>query len=454
GLLRSLLATFNHSQVRHEGFKLLLLWINCLDKDIPDEILSLYSNAIPLNAFDSFHLPLPLEKALDEYIPQSTIPEIFLEEQIDPNSNTSLSENNFDGISKSENQKFSNDFGANVNFQLAPEREGTNVGGSMTSFASNNPVNSVSSDDEDDDLGNSCTSRENNGNNVNIVPPTLKIPGDPSANIVSNSTDSSNNASAGLKGKIFQQIIELEKKVHKVQHEDFVTNTTPILGNGTMPSVSDSMDLFEEIIQNILDLAASATFGIQKITSFSTESDKNSRKHLMKSKSATVINMWEIFKKHYLSLLFPTVARRIGMQISEEKGFATCPPAILQMLINFIIRWCLDSNSSSTHQLNTGINIQQNDSATSPSNSTLASQGTPIANGAGIPPTSPIGSAFSTMIHDSPGCSFVIKFVLLENFENREIVHEIIRQSLLLPFGYSEILRGGIHVLRQWITCA
>lgn len=99
-------------------------------------------------------------------------------------------------------------------------------------------------------------------------------------------------------------------------------------------------------------------------------------------------------------------------------GFPNCPPSILRSLLRFLIGYCLDNNNlqASTHWPHL-----IHTSATAPSSS----------------PATPI-----------------LKSIVLSSHETREMLHEIIRQSLTLPCtnaNYRDITRGAMHILGVWI---
>lgn len=106
------------------------------------------------------------------------------------------------------------------------------------------------------------------------------------------------------------------------------------------------------------------------------------------------------------------------MSVYTVCGFPLCPPTILRSLLRFLIGYCLDNNS---HQSNTHWPHVSHTPATTPSSS----------------PATPI-----------------LKSIVLSSHETREMLHEIIRQSLILPCSnaqYRDITRGAIHILGVWI---
>jgi hypothetical protein len=108
---------------------------------------------------------------------------------------------------------------------------------------------------------------------------------------------------------------------------------------------------------------------------------------------------WEMFKRYYLRILFPGTARRVGMVVDDREGFPTCPASILFVLVDFIVRYCLPSTSG--------------------------------------------------RLLDS---AVVLNLVIFGNYQSRELIHEIIRQALLLPFSEVEVVKGSIHAIRSWIS--
>lgn len=102
--------------------------------------------------------------------------------------------------------------------------------------------------------------------------------------------------------------------------------------------------------------------------------------------------------------------------MKAEYGFPSCPPSILRCLLRFLIGYCLDNDSNNVH-----INW---------------------------PTQAPFASS-------SPAIP-ILKSIVLSSHETREMLHEIIRQALILPCTntqYRDITRGAIHVLGVWILC-
>ncbi|KAG0169558.1 Ral GTPase-activating protein subunit alpha-2 [Apophysomyces sp. BC1015] len=129
--------------------------------------------------------------------------------------------------------------------------------------------------------------------------------------------------------------------------------------------------------------------------------------------------LFKIFRTYYLTKFVPKISTELSMEgvpKDVEKdffGFPACPPSVLRTLLRFLIGYCLDNNyDPNTHwqHLPTG-------SASSPA--------TPI-----------------------------LKSIVLSSHETREMLHEILRQCMVLPCSsprYRDITRGAIHILGVWM---
>ncbi|KAJ3292470.1 Ral GTPase-activating protein subunit alpha-2, partial [Borealophlyctis nickersoniae] len=182
-------------------------------------------------------------------------------------------------------------------------------------------------------------------------------------------------------------------------NKDMIFDKTPLIPAPAPPTSYDSTDLFEELLQNLALLAISTispSAGQQPFTA--VPSDRRTsvaggkegkdaepldslEKILDTPSGQSLVFMWEVFKKSYLRILFPGVARKLGIEVENWEG----------------------------------------------SGSSLVATGK-ITNSA------------------------VLRAVLLGTEENREIVHEIIRQSLLVPYMWSDVTRGAILILSGWIV--
>ncbi|RKO89859.1 hypothetical protein BDK51DRAFT_50230 [Blyttiomyces helicus] len=181
---------------------------------------------------------------------------------------------------------------------------------------------------------------------------------------------------------------------------------SPLIPSPAPPSTYDVVELVDELLQNLANLAAAAAAAAS-----AAASDEMALERAMATPAGVALAFtWATVKRHYFRLLFPVVARKIGIVIEDGEGFPTCPPQILYSLINFLLRNLL-------HQ-------------------------PPLSSTASSPVTA------SNQIR----ASTVLRMTLMTNEADREIIHEIVRQSLLLPFKWSDVTRGGIAILRAWVA--
>ncbi|KAJ3175950.1 Ral GTPase-activating protein subunit alpha-2 [Geranomyces variabilis] len=262
---------------------------------------------------------------------------------------------------------------------------------------------------------------------------------------------------------IKQEPIEWERRIHSLTtgHSTGIgTGSSSMEKSALLPSSLplssyDSVDLFEEILQNLVlvagsdplapprrssrqnsshrslrassidhlphigsdprlapltqkqhssfsDSKRSSAIGIDELTAVSDGEAPGSIEHEKGAATppATAPNalrtMWEYFKKYYLRILFPAVSRRTGLEIADGQGFSTCPPQLLHALINFLIRNCVDS------------------------------------------PVTPASTALRALLLGS-------------DVANVEMVHEWLRQAMLLPCAWSDVIRGSVGVMRVWL---
>ncbi|KAF7726352.1 Ral GTPase-activating protein subunit alpha-1 [Apophysomyces ossiformis] len=127
--------------------------------------------------------------------------------------------------------------------------------------------------------------------------------------------------------------------------------------------------------------------------------------------------LFKIFRTYYLTKFVPKIAMELSMEgvpkDMEAFGFPACPPSILRTLLRFLIGYCLDNNYDPNTQL----------------------QQLPTAS----------VSQFATPI---------LKSIVLSSHETREMLHEILRQCMVLPCTspqYRDITRGAIHILGVWM---
>ncbi|KAJ3260662.1 hypothetical protein HK103_000294 [Boothiomyces macroporosus] len=121
-------------------------------------------------------------------------------------------------------------------------------------------------------------------------------------------------------------------------------------------------------------------------------------KVLHSEKALPLRNIWDLFKLRILAKFFPAVSKRLGLQVPEE-AFEYCPENILNSLLQFILKI-----SSVTVQL----------SELSPQNDVALA---------------------------------LLQQLLLENEENREILHEMFRQSFII--GKFQVTN---YIFASWLT--
>ncbi|KAJ3038843.1 Ral GTPase-activating protein subunit alpha-2 [Rhizophlyctis rosea] len=353
GLLQTLIATSNHPRLRSEGLRLLLLYLNVHTAE-PLEAVPLYANAIPLGVYESFPLPRPPQEAKRSCV-------------------------------------------------------GTDETGLLGKFERADSAHAV----------------EWKGEGKGVLP---------------------------------QQSIEAERRVHNMDakagpgdsvvpspilSEDLGLDRNPIIPSPNPPTAADCTELFEDLLHNFTYLATAASNSASIIAERRASSMPEGlpvspgpgivvtsplgaslgsggggggtalNRALSTTAGNSLIFMWEIFKKYYLRILFPGIARKVGMEIADGEGFATCPPQILHSLVSFFLRHCFNS-------------------------SPLISQGT--------------GLAFSPYAQNSVRTSAILQNVLLRTEQNREIVHEILRQCFSVPYEWSEVARGAVLIVAGW-TC-
>ncbi|KAI9282378.1 hypothetical protein BC943DRAFT_328675 [Umbelopsis sp. AD052] len=137
--------------------------------------------------------------------------------------------------------------------------------------------------------------------------------------------------------------------------------------------------------------------------------------------SASAKFLFKIFRSYYLVKLFPDIAMRFRMDgapintVFPNFGFKACPPSVLRTLLMFIIGYGLDSNTNE-------------------------------------PPVPHPGGIYPYFSGSSPAIP-IMKSIVLGSIESREIIHEVLRQALVLPCSnqnYRDIVRGSMHVLGVW----
>ncbi|CAO0796344.1 unnamed protein product [Mucor circinelloides] len=206
-------------------------------------------------------------------------------------------------------------------------------------------------------------------------------------------------------------------------------DTAPLYPNPVQPTFNDSIALIHIFISNLVRLAFVAAGSPPPPDEYDYppgdhfEPDDGIATGVgIDAATASAKFLFKIFKTHYMTKFVPLISKSLHVEGTSKAGvcgFPSCPPSILRSLLRFLIGYCLDNNS---HQSNTHWpHLSHTPAATTPSSS----------------PATPI-----------------LKSIVLSSHETREMLHEIIRQSLILPCSnsqYRDITRGAIHILGVWI---
>lgn len=137
--------------------------------------------------------------------------------------------------------------------------------------------------------------------------------------------------------------------------------------------------------------------------------------------------MWELFTQSYLRLLFPGIARKFGLVVAEGEGFGTCPPDVLQLLLVFLLRAVANTLSPA---------------AMRQANEILASIGAMAT---------PPGTNYRVDYGIPAGTGNVLKQMLLGSEGSLEMFHEAIRQSMMVPWRYHEVISLSLGLLKCWL---
>ncbi|KAJ2959225.1 hypothetical protein NQZ79_g5312 [Umbelopsis isabellina] len=133
--------------------------------------------------------------------------------------------------------------------------------------------------------------------------------------------------------------------------------------------------------------------------------------------SASAKFLFRIFRTYYLSKFFPATAIELKLEGVPKNGslsnfgFASCPPSVLELLLLFLTLDGLDAKCT-----------------------------VPSTHPSYLPSTS------------SPAVP-IVKSIILGSPQSREIIHELLRQSLILPCtnqDYRTTVRAAMHVLGVW----
>ncbi|KAI7906537.1 uncharacterized protein BX663DRAFT_496797 [Cokeromyces recurvatus] len=203
----------------------------------------------------------------------------------------------------------------------------------------------------------------------------------------------------------------------------------PLYPNPVQPTYNDSIILIHIFISNLVRLAYVAAGSPPPPDEYDyppgvhIEHDDGIATGVgIDAATASAKFLFKIFRTYYMTKFVPFVSRALQVEGTPNNsetvtGFPVCPPSILRTMLRFLIGYCLDNNS---HLTNTHWQHQNHI------------------------PTSILSSSPATPI---------LKSIVLSSHETREILHEIIRQSLVLPSSnpqYRDIIRGAIHILGVW----
>ncbi|PJF19756.1 hypothetical protein PSACC_00385 [Paramicrosporidium saccamoebae] len=134
---------------------------------------------------------------------------------------------------------------------------------------------------------------------------------------------------------------------------------------------------------------------ILNFMTFDTDADRSSTGFL-----------YGLFREYYLTPLYPNVCKRVGLT-EKTTGFVNgCPHALQAILMRYFAMWTIQSPDL----------FERN------------SSGTFI-----------------------PVATFILQEMLLSSTQDLELIHEIIGQSLLLPYSYKPVIKIAVGVLRTWV---
>ena len=214
----------------------------------------------------------------------------------------------------------------------------------------------------------------------------------------------------------------------------------PLVYEGEPPMVTSVMGTREQAL---------AMFGeILEFMTFDEDADRESTTHL-----------YHLLRKHYLAKLYPVTCYRVGIiaepvcrhfadGIGEEEGdhyheqqqqqqqqqqhesafdehfseaaikypftgfVEACPEQLQALLMRYFAMWTIQSPELFV-----------------------------VSSSLGSPNTLPVAT-------------FILQEIILGTFEDRELVHEVISQSLQLPAIYKSIVKIALSVLRTWVFCS
>ncbi|KAI8993599.1 hypothetical protein BDB01DRAFT_847455 [Pilobolus umbonatus] len=232
-----------------------------------------------------------------------------------------------------------------------------------------------------------------------------------------NHNDRHANLTITRDGRIRAADLQLHQSL--IYPDDFL----PLYLNPVQPNYKDSIVLIHIFISNLVRLAYVAAGSPPPPDSYEYPPGDNGEPDDgiatgvgIDAATASAKFLFKIFRTYYLTKFVPDISKSLnieGAYMNEAYGFPDCPPTILRSMLRFLIGYCIDNNHIS--------NIHWPNLPNAPASS----------------PATPI-----------------LKSIVLSFHENREMLHEILRQSLTLPptnSQYHDIIRGSIHILGVWI---
>ncbi|KAI8073208.1 hypothetical protein BC940DRAFT_343891 [Gongronella butleri] len=218
--------------------------------------------------------------------------------------------------------------------------------------------------------------------------------------------------------RIKQSKLQLQQTLIKGDDHD------PLFPSPTPPTFHDSLVLFNIFITNLVRLASVAAGSPPPPDSYDYPDQCDTDDGIatgigIDAATASAKFLFKIFRTHYMTKFVPIIANAVHVEGAASAdddqvvGFTTCPPSILRTVLRFLIGYCLDNNhSAQVYWPN------------------LPAQATSS-------PATPI-----------------LKSIVLSSHETRELLHEMLRQCMLLPTTnthYWDITRGAIHILGVWV---
>ncbi|KAJ3373261.1 Ral GTPase-activating protein subunit alpha-2 [Kappamyces sp. JEL0680] len=97
---------------------------------------------------------------------------------------------------------------------------------------------------------------------------------------------------------------------------------------------ANNLELFGDLISNIIELCQR----LARNAHFTDYGNADLERVLETADAAVLRKMWTVFRDNYLSVLFPGIARAIGLAVPDGAGFELCPLELLAPLLEFVGR--------------------------------------------------------------------------------------------------------------------